>query len=237
MECWDLSAYEYNDGDEDRTDKYIEKQTHRERTNTDELSSEVEPSDEYTDDFLCCRVSVIVEEVVTEVVDWPLHRDRCRLSHDDDGEGEHESRREIGIHRAEILSKPVVGRDEYEPVEYESEYIPSEYDHDDASEEPHISSRHLCTPEERCRIAKYPIHHIETECTNSWEDSSSDSRIEYSDEDKKYCHKNPSREYRIGDRETGYHESRDNLPLWLRDMRCCMFRSGMSRSLSWENDC
>ena len=54
MERWDLSTDEYDDRYQDRTDEYIEKKTHRERPNADELTSKVEPSDEYTDDLLGC---------------------------------------------------------------------------------------------------------------------------------------------------------------------------------------
>lgn len=41
MECRDKSSNIDHHGDEDRSDEYVQKETHRERTDTDEFSSKV----------------------------------------------------------------------------------------------------------------------------------------------------------------------------------------------------
>lgn len=202
MERWNLSTNIYDNWDEDCTDEYIEKETHREWSNTDELSNEVEPTNEYWYDLLRKCVSMIVEEIVSEVMHWSLEVKRCKLCYEDNSCREYESCREVWVYRTEVYTEPVPCWYKYEPVKYKSEDIPSENHHHKSSKEPHIPMRHTLVTKESSCISKDTIHNVESECTKTWHLVCCNCDIEESNKEKKNSHKNPSRKNRIGNMDT-----------------------------------
>jgi hypothetical protein len=96
-----------NDGYKYSSDKDVEKQTHRERSDTDKFSSKVKPTDKYTYNFLSGRVSMIVEEIVFEVSEWSFQIESCHLGNKNNRQRKNKSRREIRVYRTKVRSKPL----------------------------------------------------------------------------------------------------------------------------------
>ncbi len=165
---------------------------------------------------------MIVEEIVSEVVQRPLHIKCCDLRYEDDGCREYECRREIRVDRTEIGTEPIPCWDEDKPIEYESEEVPEEYDYDESPEEPHISVCHPPISDESCRICEDTWDDIESECSDAWETISRDRHIEDRDEDREEPHEQPRREDGVRDMDTTYRPVMDKISPWRGNMRTCM---------------
>ncbi len=237
VECWDLFSDIDDDTDEDRTDEDIEEETHREWTDTDELSDEVKPSNEYSYEFLSCRVSMIVPEIVREMIDWTLEVKSSKLCDEDNREREDESRREIRVNRTEVVTEPFVFRDESKPVEYKTDEISKKYHDDESTEEPEVVFRDLLIPEEIFRVHIDTVDDIESKCTKTWKFFCTNSYVHKCNEYEKYSHKNPCREYRIGNMESADLPSMDDITLWRWDMWTFMLSGFMCRSSFSMNGC
>ena len=164
-----LFTDEYDNRDEDHPDEDIEKETHREWTDTDEFSSKVQPPDEDTDDLLSDRVTMEVKEVVLELVKRSLEPERCELSKHDNREREDKCRREIRIYRTQIGAEPFIRRWEDNEVHHESEKIPEKYHDHESSEKPHISVCCTFITEKSTDIGNESRDDIESECLESRE--------------------------------------------------------------------
>lgn len=123
---------------------------------------------------------MIVEEIVSKVIQRALHIKCCDLSNEYDGCREDESRREVRVDRAKIRTKPIPFWYKDEPVEYETEEIAKEYDYDKSPEEPHISVCYPLVSDESCRICEDTRYDIESEGTELWHLIGTDSHIEKS---------------------------------------------------------
>ena len=232
MERWDLFTDVDDHTDEDRTDEDIEEETHRERSYTDELSDEVKPTDKYTDDLLCCRISVIVPEIVRKMMDRTFEIYRSELSNENNRERKYERRREIRVDRTEICTEPLILRNECEPVEHETDEI-TEKDYDDqSSEKPEVVLGDFLITDEITSIHVDTVHDIESKSPETRKLLSADRSIHEGDEEKKHSHKYPSREDRIGDRKTSDRPTMDDISFWCWDMwslmSTCFMRIGLS---------
>jgi hypothetical protein len=79
---------------------------------------------------------MVVKEIVAEMMQWAFQIKCCELSHQYHCQRKHECRGKIRVYRTEIVTEPLIGRDEDQPVKYESHEIPEKYDDDKPSEEP-----------------------------------------------------------------------------------------------------
>ncbi len=178
-----------DDRDEDSSDENIEKQTHREWTDTDKLSSKVQPTDEHADVFLSDSISVKIEQIVLEVLYWSLHPDSGNLSDEDNRQWEDKGRRKIRIDRPQIGSKPLIFRNEHEPIEDKSKEIPDEYHHHKTSEEPEVSFSDFFISDEADTIGKYSANDIDPKGSHTRHLVRRNRHIKKSDNQSKNPHK------------------------------------------------
>lgn len=202
IENWDLLTDEYHNRDQDHPDKNIQEKTHREWTNTDELSSKMQPSDKDADDLLGNRISMVVEEIVLELMEWSLESEGRKLREHNHCEGEDERCREIRIDRTEVCTEPLITRWEDDEVHHETEYIPEKNHNHKSSEEPDISIGCFHISEEWSNIGDKSWDNIEAKCFEFWETLRLDCDREKGDENKKNHHKNPCRKDCIRDMNT-----------------------------------
>ena len=209
--------------DEDHPDEDIEKKSHREGSDTDELSCEVEPSDKDTDYLLSGRVSMIVEEVMLQLMHQPLESESRELCEHDDGEREDESRRQVRVDRSQIRTEPLIARREHEEIHHESEDIPEKNHDHESAEEPDISMCRIHVSEKPSDIGDESCDDIESECLQSWESITAYREVKYSNNHKKHDHKYPCRKNRIRDMDTSDIPVSDIRSMRSRDMRTDMF--------------
>lgn len=171
---------------------------------------------------------MIVEEIVSEMIQGSLHIKCCDLRYEDDCRREYECRREIWVDRTEIGTEPIPCWDEDKPVEYETEEIPEKYNYDESPEEPHISVCYPLISDESCRICEDTWDDIESERSDTWQTIRPDCHIEDRDEDREEPHEQPSREDSVGDMDTTDCPVMDKIPLRCGDMWTCMLCCSMS---------
>lgn len=110
------------------TGKYISKESDRQGKYAGEFSDKMDPPDRYIDTLLRHRMTAPVEKVVFEMSEKTLVANRGNLCHHDNGNCHHERRIGIGIDGTKICMP--IGKDEVQPVEYETEYIRDEYEYE-----------------------------------------------------------------------------------------------------------
>ncbi len=229
MQWWDHLTDIDRHRDEDHPHEDIEKESHREGSDTDEFSSKVQPPDKDTYDLLRRGISMIMEKIVFQLMHRSLHFQCCELGNHDHREGEYESRREVWVDRPEIGSEPLITWDEHEKVHHETEEISEKYHDHESAEEPDIAVCHPDVSEESTDIGDEPRDDIETKCFQTGEAITLDRIRKDPDQHKKKCHKNPCREDRIRDMDTSDWPISDISSMRSGDMRtdvfcCCMCR-------------
>ncbi len=201
-EIWDFWSNKNSYSDKYCSYKDIEKKTHREWSNTDEFSSEMKPSDKYADNFFSSGISMIIEKIMTKMIDRTFEIKCSELCYKNHSKRKYESRGKIRINRTKIMSEPFIFRNNYKPIRNKAHNISQKYYHHYSSQEPHVSFRCFFITQKRSRIGKNTSDNIDTKCSKSWKRSCRNSCIHKSNKYKKNSHKYPCREYCIGNMES-----------------------------------
>lgn len=215
----------------DHTNENIEKETHREWPNTNKLTGKVEPSYKDAYDLFSGWITMIVPEIVSEVMDDTLEFDSSKLRDHNHCEREDESSGEIRIHRTKIVSESMVSRYKNKPIKHKSIEIPEKYDDHEPSEKPDISLCDTTISEKSRRIRKNSLCDIKSKSFESREFISSYSIWKNTYQEDHETNKYPSWENCIGNMKfdiCNFSERHDNITFWCRDMgTSSMFRSSI----------
>ncbi len=205
-EWWDDTSEIHDDRDHDGTDEYIEKETKREWTDSDEFSDEVEPTDHDIDHLLEEWIPREMPEIMAKMLHWSFHDDTHGLSDEYDRERHEEGRAHIRVYWPEVSVKRWY--DDGDDVQYETEDVPEEYHDSKPTKKPHVFP---CLPlvfEKSCDIGKHTGSDIEAECLHTWHLVGMERAIEESYEYEEEHHEYPSREDRVGDIDS------EDIPSW-----------------------